>query len=155
MLYWELYAAPLRTACGCIGSAFNEVQWSPLVFNEILPRSPHWLHGESMVADFQQTSRLSNRARLDYNFCYIARKMKHRFRKPLMEPPKSRHAKWSHWNVVCVQKWEQSRTTHQVTRPLILTRWLNLHYTRLFWQLPSGSELRGRDSDPRLGKVRA
>jgi hypothetical protein len=22
-------------------------------FNEILPRSPHWLHGESMVADFQ------------------------------------------------------------------------------------------------------
>jgi hypothetical protein len=22
--------------------------------NEILPRSPHWLHGESMVADFQQ-----------------------------------------------------------------------------------------------------
>jgi hypothetical protein len=30
-------------ACGCIGSAFNE----------ILPRSPHWLHGESMVADFQ------------------------------------------------------------------------------------------------------
>jgi hypothetical protein len=23
-------------------------------FNEILPRSPHWLHGESMVADFQQ-----------------------------------------------------------------------------------------------------
>jgi hypothetical protein len=31
-------------ACGCIGSAFNE----------ILPRSPHWLHGESMVADFQQ-----------------------------------------------------------------------------------------------------
>ena len=30
-------------ACGCIGSAFNE----------ILRRSPHWLHGESMVADFQ------------------------------------------------------------------------------------------------------
>ena len=29
-------------ACGCIGSAFNE----------ILRRSPHWLHGESMVADF-------------------------------------------------------------------------------------------------------
>jgi hypothetical protein len=23
-------------------------------FNEILPRSPNWLHGESMVADFQQ-----------------------------------------------------------------------------------------------------
>jgi hypothetical protein len=23
------------------------------VFNEILPRSPHWLHGESMVANFQ------------------------------------------------------------------------------------------------------
>jgi hypothetical protein len=23
------------------------------MFNEILPRSPHWLHGESMVADFQ------------------------------------------------------------------------------------------------------
>ena len=32
-------------ACGCIGSAFNE----------ILPRSPHWLHGESMVADFQHS----------------------------------------------------------------------------------------------------
>jgi hypothetical protein len=24
------------------------------MFNEILPRSPHWLYGESMVADFQQ-----------------------------------------------------------------------------------------------------
>jgi hypothetical protein len=38
-------------ACGCIGSAFNE----------ILPRSPHWLHGESMVADFQHRLSLSMR----------------------------------------------------------------------------------------------
>src|SRR5882757_726410 len=38
------YATKDIDACGCIGSAFNE----------ILPRSPHWLHGESMVADFQQ-----------------------------------------------------------------------------------------------------
>ena len=37
------YATKGVDACGCISSAFNG----------ILPRSPHWLHDESMVADFQ------------------------------------------------------------------------------------------------------
>jgi hypothetical protein len=34
-------ASAYSLACGCIGSAFNE----------ILPRSPHWLHGESIIVD--------------------------------------------------------------------------------------------------------
>jgi hypothetical protein len=33
-------------ACGSIGSALNEM----------LPRSPDWLHGESMVAEFQHSN---------------------------------------------------------------------------------------------------